>query len=370
VILGRRKSTIQTYTNEGILAHRALEYVLKHDWNDAFKLMGHKFEEGTVTKEIAENIQFFINRAIGLISRLPKDSTKVMIEEELDLNSLGKPDRKGRVDFALIDRKNRKAYVWDYKHGVGESVKAINNQQLLYYGALLLRSLINIETIQLSICQPRSYMQEYVWSDWEIPVKKLEEWALKSLLPTILLAESSDNGLQLEHGCGHCHFCPALASCPLVQENVESIFDIEKAEDPIKLKLGIPNKHELKPLSINQLANLVSKFDTAKQWMKAAEDELVDRLRSGKVCDKAFLKPKQGNRAWIEGAEESLPIILSLHGIETDLYKEPKMKSPADIDKILKLNGVSKDELKSLTTRPISYKLEFGSKVEDMFEGV
>ncbi|MDE2021066.1 MAG: DUF2800 domain-containing protein, partial [Patescibacteria group bacterium] len=117
------------YAKEGTAAHEAAAFCLKHDF-DSWEVIGQDFGGIVCTREMAEALQTYISHVRMLMAQ------HWMIEARIggDPNTRPHKDFYGTVDFAAYtDRRNEPLHVADYKHGVGISVDAEQNPQLMYY---------------------------------------------------------------------------------------------------------------------------------------------------------------------------------------------------------------------------------------------
>jgi hypothetical protein len=226
----------------------------------------------------------------------------------------------GRSDYTYIDTAARTLHVWDYKHGAGIVVDVKDNPQCMYYGVGMLDSLdlwSDIDTVVLHIVQPRGFHPDGVNRSWSVSVEDLELWLDEVLIPAMLLAEVSRDTSSGEH----CRFCPVRAkSCPQI------LSDFDELEEIMEI---LANKGGAKELSNTQIGRFLTLFDVAKIAAKAAGETAFSRLQAGKKIPGRKLASARSNRAWKDDAEAAVR-----KKFKEDAFTEPKLKSPAQIDKL------------------------------------
>ena len=227
----------------------------------------------------------------------------------------------GTSDFTAI--AGRKATVVDYKHGAGIVVDAFENPQLMYYAAGVLEDLglwNTIDEVELVIVQPRAFHYDGPIRSWTIKTAELVAWLEDKLVPAMdkaLVSRDTKSG-------EHCRFCPARAgACP------QLMADFKELEELMKL-LGNDGAGAPK-LTGEQLARFLDLGEVFKIQRTAALKTATVRVQQGHKVPGWKLAKAKANREFKEGAEAA-----AKKEFGDDAYSKPKLKSPAEIDKMPK----------------------------------
>jgi hypothetical protein len=274
------------------------------------------------------------------------------------------PDLFGTND-CMIAIPMESLHVIDYKHGSGQFVEIVEdengdldyegiggeltcleaplelvNPQLLIYALGGLNSIIDpVREVKLSIVQPRCEA-EYKIRSVLLQARDIRNWGEEVLKPAAekCFAENP------EYKIGSwCRFCPAIA-CPA---KLEKAFGLVKANPLEQKTITFPLPNQMTPeqlLAINEFA------DAFKGWADDVKAFIRHQLETGRMTSKQLgLKLVQGNKAKIW--KENYKQIILANGIleQEELYNDPKPKSPAQMDTLLKEeHGFSKEERDNL----------------------
>lgn len=208
----------------------------------------------------------------------------VCIEQRVDL-SAWVPEGFGTCDCLLIG--DGVLHIVDFKYGQGVPVSPVENAQLLYYalGAYdLFRLTDEIETVRLSIVQPRIQAEP---ETWELTLEKLLEWADDVLHPTAVQAW---NGEGLRHPGGWCRWCKLYPACTTWKDKYElDGFAVESKPDPAAL-------------TDEQLGDWLKKLQGIAQYAKDLEDYALQRLLAGVTIPGWKLVEGRSIRRWTDQA--------------------------------------------------------------------
>jgi hypothetical protein len=193
------------YADEGTRAHELAERFLRGEPQDG---------ENEAMKEA---LKPFLDHVQQLM-----DKTSIWkIEHRVDLSPLwdGLPpeDLFGTADFVAV-LPGGDLHVVDLKYGRGVPVEVKDNTQLLYYALgvwLALKDATPIQSVTMTIVQPRAPHEDGPIRSWSIPVLDLIQWGYDVLKPTVeKICEGDKDELVLQEG-KHCRWCPAAsAGCP------------------------------------------------------------------------------------------------------------------------------------------------------------
>jgi hypothetical protein len=228
----------------------------------------------------------------------------------------------GRVDVALLDLLTETLEVIDYKNGAGVIVTPIENPQLLYYAAGVLRALPDnqrrqVRRVKLTVVQPHAPGMNPVRS-WETTAIDLLMWVDDTLVPGVNACARDDPPLVPGSWC---RFCPALHACPrLMQDAV----DMAKREfDDVVL-----------PNDPDELAKALDIAERALTWAGALQAHALEQLQRQVRIPGWEMVPTRPTRKWVD--DESTTVgVLSTLGVSDDVIWETRLRSPAQIEKAL-----------------------------------
>lgn len=184
----------------------------------------------------------------------------ITVEKRVDYSHIA-PEGFGTADCIIIG--NKQMYVIDYKHGKGVPVDAENNPQMKLYalGALQAYSfLYDIETVHMTIIQPRIREQP---SEWSISAQELLAWG-ESIKP---IAQRAYEGTG-EYVVGeHCGFCRAKETC---RARVEYFFQAtEKA--PMRPPL----------ITWDEVGEILQKAEGIVSWYNSLKKLALEEILKG-----------------------------------------------------------------------------------------
>jgi len=255
--------------------------------------------------------------------------TDVQIEARFDLQWLhkgmfGTNDASFAVPFGDL-------YIYDYKHGAGISVDAIDNTQMVYYA---IGASYNVErgewedyeNIHMTIVQPRAYHEDGEVRTWTISMDELKEWA-KKLKVAAIATEALDAPLNpSEDGC---HWCKAAANCPAIYSKAKEVAQIHFS--PI-----VPEGHNDKivdALTLEECVNVINHKSLLKSFVSACEWRVENAmLRERKTVEGMKIIKGRGGRSWVDANDAQR--VLSQTFSMGDIMKM-ELKSPAQLEKIV-----------------------------------
>lgn len=237
----------------------------------------------------------------------------------------------GTVDHLMIYREDGKVVLhsWDYKHGVGVPVDAVENMQLLSYFVILDDNYPGmIDEFRGTIIQPRAFSGE-VNQTWCCTPERVKQHA--------------DRIEQVKHqdhlAAGDwCRWCPALLICPEVRQHTLNMA-----------------RTEFSDLDLDTLLSLEAVMPAVQALMKMIPVELLNRFRRGDAIPGKKVIATLSNRRWARNTEETWAELESL-GLSKSDFIEERLKTPPQVEKLLDKDG--KKSLASLVTRtPSGYKV-------------
>lgn len=296
-------STSSKYAEEGTRAHEAAaHYLMNLEWPANIYLD----DEGR------ESVATYVNLLLEDQKNTPK--AIMHVEHRFDLSSLHK-GLYGTADGVIFAPYTSELRVYDYKHGAGVAVDAVNNEQLMYYG---LGAMIDLgyaaETVELIIVQPRC----------EHPEGRIRRWKFQSVELIDFAADLVDAAKRTEDPNAklvpgdHCRFCPASGVCPKLHERANLVakeeFSPQYSYDPA------------------MLARTLEALPMVEAWAKSVREFAYREAMHGRAPKGFKLVSKRATRKW---KDEDL---LSQHVLKTSIpiefFYESKLKSPAQMEKI------------------------------------
>lgn len=250
----------------------------------------------------------------------------------------------GTADVVILDRAARRVTIMDLKYGKGVPVSG-DAPQLKVYALLALLNFpleggwLEVETV---VIQPRLPHEDDRVKAFTFDAVKIYEFGIKAYLAMQAAMNSNAPLVSSEKGC---RWCPAKDICPaLAREALQiakGIFgpaptEIVTAASPqpaVALDTSIlPDPVGLTP---EQLAHVLDRRAVWETWITAVEQRAVSVLEAspGSVPGWKLVR-RSGNRKWTD--EDAAVAALRAAGVKTaDIYTDPKLKSPAQIEKVM-----------------------------------
>ena len=265
------------YAQEGTDAHTLCEYKVQ-------KALGKNVENpvenlsyySSEMEDCAESYCSYVMEQLAKAKKLCPNPT-ILIEQKLDF-SRWVENGFGTGDCVIV--ADNTLQIIDYKHGLGVLVEAENNSQMMCYGlgALeLFNSIYDIETIQMTIFQPR---RENV-STFTVSKEELLSWANDVLMPTAKLAYEGKG----EFTAGdHCQFCKVKATCRKRAE-----FNLELARYDFEMPATLRE---------TEIAAILPKIDNLIAWGNDIKEYALQQALSGVHYDGFKVVEGRANRKY------------------------------------------------------------------------
>ena len=276
-------------------------------------------------------VRVYTDHIEGLKKQLGPDLIKFAIEQTLESSTV--PDLGGTIDCLMVYQERGKVvlHVIDYKHGTGVAVKAQNNTQLLCYLLLAWESTLDLtpSVFRATIVQPRHAAVP------DVQTEVIQQRELERFRTTCQKAAFSSGEFKTGE---HCTWCKSKIVCPAMKALVEEVSqaDLEAEVD-----------HQ-------QLVKWFNMTGPIKSLLAQAKEMLEQLLTMGAHIEGVGTVSKVGNRTW-KGSDLSVLEELKELGLDDRecLTVHSKLKSPTQIEKLLKERGVNAD-LEDLYHRPVT----------------
>lgn len=325
------KGTSSPYAIEGSQAHMLAEEVLRDPLNISATLkVGQQrvLEKGgqsypfEITEEMADAVDQYVEWCLAL----PGEH---FVEQKVSIDKLTPlPGQFGTADFGAIDGDH--LVVTDLKYGQGEVVFAERNEQLAAYALGFYWEwewAYDIRRVTLRVAQPRLNH----WDVWDTTIEELLSFG-EEIRAAIATALSDDAPLQ--PGEKQCRFCPMTGRCAVQRQ---AILDLVRGD--------FANFDEAPSEELEELSKALQYRQMIKHWLG-----VVERIAMNKIARGAQIPHHEGG-VWklVEGRshrvfknEQTVKAFLldELMFSESAIQTVPKLRSPAQIEKLLKKQKV------------------------------
>lgn len=311
-----------------------------------------------VDEEMVEGVTTYLDE----VAKRESPGTERFVERKLSLASLDPTDplfaeNRGTGDCVVVDRKNRKVTLLDLKYGKGHMVRG-DAPQLKNYALMVMVSVgldVQWDEIETCVVQPRGYSE----AERIKPVSHDPASLMLDFLGELAgaMEQSLSVDAPLRPG-SHCMWCKAQASCPAVADRAMHMARDAFAKTPLMtassstlsppgLLLGTIDHPKPQasanvavlpsPLSFDpsELATLLDRFDVYDAFKKAVQQRAAAVIQAGVTVPGWEMEPRTGNRRF-KGETKATEEALLKMGLKVgDIYTDPKLKSPAQVEKAL-----------------------------------
>lgn len=321
------------YAQLGTAAHAVAETALK--WNtNAAEYVGATMEGVTITSELAEPVQDFIDYCRALMKKVGKGNFG--IEERVFLDALNPPEEGmgGTADFWAYDAEQFELEVVDYKNGSGVVVQVPGNYQLRIYalGVLLMMDGRRIDRVKITVIQPNAPHEDGGIRSYTYDVLEMLEFAEELM---VAARRTLDPDAPLVPG-PHCKFCPASGVCPAQREHVQAIAQVTFEAMPLDVP---PTPTDLPP---EVFADIYDKLPILEEWARAMHVEAQRRLESGSPVPGRKLVARRATRQWRDPEQVEKWLREEKKLVDEEIFDQ-KLKSPAQIEKVIGKKNLPED---------------------------
>ena len=355
------------HSARGTACHQIAEKCLRTD-KDAIDFLGTvektKEHEIEIDEELVNSAQEYVDYCRKRIADYERETgrsdAQFWIEERFSLAALDTPfDAGGTGDFVLYFPAWFLVEIVDLKNGMGV-VDVNENKQLRTYGlgAMLKHPDLDVETVKVTIVQPRAPHKDGRIRSETFHVSDLIEWTAELLDAMGRSKQAQDeykaastNSVLMDEWVekwlrpGKCTFCPVEGNCPKLRKEA-----IEKAHiwfDELDQPRLANSALDTSPEAI---ARDLDMFDMIEAWIKARRAYAHDQAENGVAIPGYQLAEKIGNRKWADEAQAAA--WLGDAGFSDDQKYNKKLVSPAQADKLL--GAKRKDQIVHLVTREVT----------------
>lgn len=333
-------NTSSRFADEGTAAHELAQHCLETGFDaDRFggrhvNLDGKSAAEKFIPNSVGERCYAIDDEMVDGVQQYLDFTREIMLgkdvetetEQWLDLSHLGVEGLDGGTgDFIAYDPHHHVLDVVDLKYGRGVPVDPQENSQALCYaiGAVNRYHNRGLKKLRISIVQPRCPHPDGPIRTWEADVVDLLDFKA-DLIAAAKKTKEKDAPLAAGEWC---KFCPAAATCPARRDQALAI---AQAEFSALGEMELPVVADMAP---EKLAEILRGVDQLEDYCRRVKEYAHNEAVHGR-CPPGFkLVAKRATRKWKD--EASAAVMLDEAFGLVDIYTEPKLKTPAQIEPLL-----------------------------------
>lgn len=326
------------YADQGSIAHELCEECLLEN-KDAISFLGDTRSYGettiTVDEEMVEGVQLYVDTVLEYRKQYP--TSQLNVEQRFDLSWLH-VGMFGTNDASIANHFER-LVVFDFKYGAGEIVEVEDNLQLIYYalGAAYNYN-FNFEEVEVVIVQPRARHADGVVRRWLTTMENVLSYR-EVFKKAAVESESANPSMKAGD---HCKWCDYAPQC---EELRKDSFEKVKAKfSVVTQEVELPKPVDLTP---DEISYLLDATEQLEMWIKHFKGYAFNRATLGVEIPNYKLCEKRTHRKF---EDEQKVIDAYVDEFESKLYTEPKLISPAQLEKLV--GKKRKDEVAKFTYKP------------------
>lgn len=290
-----------------------------------------------IDQDMIDAVNVYLEFIEELKTEMPDAETE--IEARLDLSWI-RPGMFGTGDYVAANWMDV-LHIVDYKHGKGVGVEAYNNSQMKYYAlGAAKRFDFEFNTVRMTVVQPRFYHADGPVRTHEMSMDELRLFEKE-------LAEGYDRAIKddgmLNPG-DWCKFCPALGipegqpgHCAASWAKAQEVAMTDFKDAPA---LNDEGGYEIPlPATVDEYAKALAWLPFIDNWSKKVAAAAETMALQGTKIPGRKLVEKRTIRKWSDFATEE-DIVEELQKEfdlpKEDLYAPPKLRSPTQVEKLLK----------------------------------
>ena len=308
------------YAAEGTQAHALAELKVRHE-SGAINDYNFKVQREAMG-DLPKEMELFTDRYVDAVleryyaAKRKCPDAQLLVEQRLTMDRWA-PGCFGTSDAVIVS--DEVLIVIDLKYGKGVPVSAEGNPQARLYGLGAVNEygdLYGFQEVRTVICQPRlDSLSEEV-----LTRAALLAWG-DELRPTAEMAARGEGDFCVGDWC---RFCAARAICAARAAEAMDIF-----------KHGFD---EPRVIPDSDIPGILRVLDTAEEWIKDIRAYALNQAKQG-VAYRGYklVRGKRPGRKWRN--EEEVINELTRAGYDRDQYEETKLKSVAEMEKVLGKSG-------------------------------
>ncbi len=365
----------------GTAAHKVIETMIDKNETDAEQYRGRVIvvvrdsgdakilEEGDAAEVQDGNFMFVCDDAmvngvqtmIDEIERVKSElfDSEIFSERYLDMTWL---DSRlgGTADVTLVETAGW-IHLFDYKNG-RIVVEVKDNEQFLNYAVGLLHEHPECLGVHIHLVQPNAQHEEGIIRD---AIYTADEVRLFEINLKAAADATTPPNAPLRAG-DWCTYCPAKERCSAFDAMIANEAFIDFAADPPDA-LGVPELNPNEELDENSFSDAIAyRAELARrarfiplldQWSRDLHARIHAELISGNDVGDWKLVEGKSNRVWGQADDVTADVLAGKWAVPREmLFTEPKLKSPAQVEKLAKAVNrkpvLMKEIVASLAKRP------------------
>lgn len=309
-----RESSV--YADRGTLLHTAITECLDTDCTPE-SLIGMTYEGEVLTDDLVT--EKLVPALAALDDIDPDGVMEFATETEVSFGDY-LPGVFGSAD--LLGRIGNRAVVLDWKFGDGVAVEATENEQGMFYAAAAMRTpsaawvFDGVTEIEIIIVQPPAVKR------WVTTPKRIRTFEL-ALKRAVKASEKWDAPLKQGDWC---RFCAAKPTCPMFTGAVDRA---------LKLQIDAVDRE--------MVGRYLANAELLEQWISDLRALAFEMLNAGATVPGYKLVAKKGRRQWVDEFD-ARGALLALGVDESEVMEAPSIKSPAQVEKVLKSHNLALPE--------------------------
>lgn len=355
------------YAKGGTAAHKLGEACLRQRLHPTH-FLGERFHGVEVDQAMCDAVVTYLNVVETEIARTRTAEYFVEQDFVLDISGAEPGEVHGMNDCLVYHPETGRLRVFDYKHGIGETVDVEENKQLKFYaaGAVFSHPEWRISEVVLTIVQPRAWDQDDgdEIKDWSFNVVDLLEFQ-GELETAIARAKMVDKlhresfelagtqdaaGSVLKTG-SWCRWCAAAAMCPAKDATATQAATLDKEGITSVTEVTAAALPEPKALDGERLAKIVAGLDILTEWANRCRDYLQGMVLSGQDVPGWKAVEKIGRAKWIDDPNQIVAYGGMVFDLDADQLMPPRIVTIGDAEKLLKAAGATKDQIDDFKLR-------------------
>ena len=201
----------------------------------------------------------------------------------------------------------------------------------------------------MGIFAPRQGDTEPRW--WTIDLLDLLDWADDVLRPAVEIIHAEQGTF---NAGSHCRFCVGAPICPELYKQAVTIAQ-NNFPDDLTTKVDVVTSRLTPPsdLSDDELGEALTRGEILSTWLNAVRAETSSRLAKGKTVSGWKHVAKKGYRQWRDTTDAANR--LSRLGLpRSEMMTAPELRSPAQIEKVLRVRKLDPKIVDPLTDAPVT----------------
>jgi hypothetical protein len=324
---------------EGTVAHHVREMVLEVGF-DLDDFLGLEIVADGFTFEVDEDMIEHLRPGIEWVQAQPG---RVINEFQVDL-SRWMPGQFGTLDVGIIS--DDLITINDLKYGMGVPVDPVRHEPTMAYALALWDNVARHETdateFLIVIDQPRN---DEGGGEWRTTLEELLEFG-EEMRAGFEAAQAPD--APLHAGEKQCMFCPAKGVCPEYARWSMDQFDLVLDD----LDDGGPlTPADITKFSSERRAAVARNYGLLKKWLDSVHGQVLnDALCGQPTPGLKAVSGRRGPRKWINEKRAKAKLLRMVpEDKRAELYTEPALKSPTQIEKLFPKE--QRDDLELLWTQ-------------------